>query len=96
MKECKFIRQNDYDCIVYECSNCKEEWCYEDGTPADNSYNYCPKCGAKITEVIELEEEQMEEIKNEYKMPELENMKNLFDDLYENWKDLIDKLNEVK
>ena len=26
-------------------------------TPEDNSYNYCPKCGAKITKVIELEEE---------------------------------------
>lgn len=38
----------------------------------------------------------MKEIKNEYKMPELENMKNLFDDLYENWKDLKDKLSEVK
>ena len=38
----------------------------------------------------------MEEIKNEYKMPELENMKKLFEDLYENWKDLKDKLNEVK
>ena len=55
-KECKFTRQNE-DYVVYECSNCKEDWCYEDGTPEDNCYNYCPKCGAKITEVIELEEE---------------------------------------
>lgn len=55
-KECIFTRQNE-DYVVYECSNCKEDWCYEDGTPKENEYNYCPKCGAKITEVIELEEE---------------------------------------
>lgn len=54
--ECKFIRQYD-DWIVYECSNCKECWYLEDGTPEDNSYNYCPKCGAKIIEVIELGDE---------------------------------------
>lgn len=57
MKECNFIRLDNYDYIVYECNNCKEEWCFEDGTPKDNSYNYCPKCGAKIEKVIELEEE---------------------------------------
>ena len=58
MKECKFIRQND-DWIVYECSNCKELWTFDDGTPADNNYNYCAKCGAKITEVVELVEEEI-------------------------------------
>ena len=57
MKECKFIRQND-DWIVYECSNCKELWVFDDGTPADNNYNYCASCGAKITEVVELVEEE--------------------------------------
>nr|DAO22431.1 MAG TPA: Transcription initiation factor IIE, alpha FINGER, Transcription [Caudoviricetes sp.] len=58
MKECNFIRKDDYDYIIYVCSNCKEEWYFEDGTPEDNSYNYCPKCGAKIAKVIELEEEE--------------------------------------
>ena len=57
MKECKFIRQND-DWIVYECSNCKELWTFDVGTPADNNYNYCASCGAKITEVVELVEEE--------------------------------------
>lgn len=57
MKECNFIRKDDYDYIIYECSNCKEVWYFEYGTPEDNSYNYCPKCGAKIVKVIELEEE---------------------------------------
>lgn len=46
-KECNFIRQFD-DYIIYECNNCNEEWTFEEGTPKDNSYNYCPNCGAKI------------------------------------------------
>ena len=57
-KECNFIRKDDDDYILYGCSNCNEEWVFEDGTPKDNSYNYCPKCGAKIKEVIELDEEE--------------------------------------
>ena len=57
-RECSFIRQNDYDYILYECSNCNEIWCFEEATPRDNQYNYCPKCGAKIKEVIELEDEE--------------------------------------
>ena len=57
MEECNFIRKDDYDYIIYECSNCKEEWYFEDGMTEDNSYNYCPKCGAKIAKVIEPEEE---------------------------------------
>lgn len=55
--ECIFTRQDD-EWVVYECSNCKEDWCFEDGTPEDNCYNYCPKCGAKIVEVKELEEDE--------------------------------------
>ena len=57
MEECNFIRQIDYDYIVYECSNCKEEWGFEWGTLEENHYNFCPECGAKITKIIELEEE---------------------------------------
>ena len=55
-KECKYIRQND-DWIVYQCSNCKMDWVFEEDEPKDSEFNYCPKCGAKITEVVELEEE---------------------------------------
>ena len=54
-KECKYIRQND-DWIVYQCSNCKMDWVFEDDEPKDSEFNYCPKCGAKIVETIELEE----------------------------------------
>lgn len=37
MEECNFIQKDDYDYIIYECSNCKEEWYFEYGTPEDNS-----------------------------------------------------------
>lgn len=55
--ECYFIRKDSFDYITYECSNCEEEWCLADGTPEENCYNYCPECGAKITKVIECEEQ---------------------------------------
>ena len=55
-KECKYIRQND-DWIVYQCSNCKMDWVFEDDEPKDSEFNYCPKCGARIIETIELEGE---------------------------------------
>ena len=32
----------------HECSSCKEEFTLIEGTPADNLYNYCPNCGAKM------------------------------------------------
>lgn len=51
--ECYFIRKDSFDYITYECSNCEEEWCLTDGTPEENCYNYCPKCGAKIIKIIE-------------------------------------------
>ena len=53
-KKCIFKRIKD-DWIVYECSNCNELWVFEDGSPMDNSYKYCPNCGFKIDEVKELE-----------------------------------------
>lgn len=33
---------------IWECSNCKEVFNFEEGTPLENSYNYCPHCGARI------------------------------------------------
>ena len=35
----------------YECSVCSEPFVLIDGTPADNLYNYCPNCGAKMSEI---------------------------------------------
>jgi hypothetical protein len=47
--------EEDYN--VWHCSKCKCDWCIEEGTPIDNNMNYCPECGARIREIIELEEE---------------------------------------
>ena len=33
---------------IYRCSNCSEHFILEEGTPTDNSYFYCPNCGAKM------------------------------------------------
>ena len=34
--------------VYYICSNCGCNWWLEDGTPEDNTMNYCPECGAKM------------------------------------------------
>lgn len=36
--------------LVYRCSECGEPFWLESGTPKDNEYNFCPKCGAKMAE----------------------------------------------
>lgn len=56
-KECTLKRVDD-NWIVYECSNCKDEFVLTDGTPDDNNINYCQNCGAKVIEVIEIEEDK--------------------------------------
>lgn len=33
---------------IFECSNCNYWFVLEDGSPAENNYNYCPNCGAKM------------------------------------------------
>ena len=35
---------------IYECSVCGEQFVTLEGTPADNLWNYCPNCGAKMEE----------------------------------------------
>lgn len=47
-KHGNWIEQEDpwFGWGVWQCSNCKEEYVLEEGTPDDNFYNYCPNCGA--------------------------------------------------
>lgn len=41
---------------IWRCSNCDCTWvCYE-GTPKENSMNYCPQCGGEIASFSEVEE----------------------------------------
>ena len=42
---------------VWCCSNCKEDFCFTEGSVHENNYGYCPHCGAKITELKELKGE---------------------------------------
>ena len=34
--------------VAYRCSECNELFWIESGTPKDNEYNFCPKCGARM------------------------------------------------
>ena len=36
--------------LGYRCSECGELFWLESGTPKDNEYDFCPKCGAKMVE----------------------------------------------
>jgi len=42
-----------YGWNIWECSNCHEEFCIEEGSPKDNEYYYCPNCGADMREETE-------------------------------------------
>ena len=55
-KECAFREDGTEECL-WCCSKCHDEWlCYE-GTPEENNLKYSPHCGARIREIIKLEEE---------------------------------------
>jgi DNA-directed RNA polymerase subunit RPC12/RpoP len=34
--------------IYYECSVCNEAFAFDEGTPEDNNYLFCPNCSAKM------------------------------------------------
>jgi NAD-dependent SIR2 family protein deacetylase len=54
--------EDDYN--TWECSNCREWWIINDGTPYENRMEYCPCCGSKIIEnKIENIDELLESIK---------------------------------
>ena len=36
--------------VAYRCSECNELFWLESGTPKDNEYNFCPKCGKRLIE----------------------------------------------
>ncbi len=45
----RWIEQDDeYNDTIYQCSVCGEEFVTIEGTPADNLWNYCPCCGARM------------------------------------------------
>lgn len=48
--------QEDWN--TYECTECKEWWTLESGTPLDNNMAYCPFCGAFLDEYAEMRESE--------------------------------------
>lgn len=36
--------------IAWVCSVCGEPWTLIDGTPAENNMNFCPNCGAQMSD----------------------------------------------
>lgn len=52
-----WITENiSYGDVAYRCSKCNELFWLECGTPKDNKYNFCPKCGERLIEPQESEE----------------------------------------
>ena len=55
-----------YDCGTYVCSKCGEPWTLIDGTPVENNMNFCPNCGAALTdEAVEMVMERLEALRGE-------------------------------
>lgn len=55
-----------YDCGTYVCSKCGEPWTLIDGTPVENNMNFCPNCGAAMTdEAVEMVMERLEALYEE-------------------------------
>ena len=46
--------------VYYDCSVCGGMFYMADGTPTENGYNFCPKCGARMGETIRVELENDE------------------------------------
>ena len=65
-KTCIWEEWTDGDHSIWCCSNCKEDFCFIEGDVYENNYGYCPHCGAKITALKEMQEEQIDETLKEF------------------------------
>ena len=45
--------------MAYRCSECNELFWIEDGTPKDNGYDFCPKCGCRMVEPQEISDRNL-------------------------------------
>ena len=56
----------DYDELTWTCSRCGEPWNLIDGTPDDNNMDFCPACGAPMTDkAVQMVMERLEGMKDE-------------------------------
>ena len=53
MQQVRWINSGDF----WECENCKLGWFFTDGTPEDNEFVFCPKCGCEVAEFVHEEVE---------------------------------------
>lgn len=65
-KTCVWEEWTDGDHSIWCCSNCKEDFCFMEGDVYENNYGYCPHCGAKITALKELKEDDIDETLKEF------------------------------
>ena len=55
----------DYDELTRTCSRCGEVWTLIDGTPDDNNMDFCPACGAPMTdEAVDIVLRRLEALKD--------------------------------
>ncbi len=50
-----WVRSQEPEANVWQCTECGEEWQLEDGTPEENHMNYCNHCGARLIMQKEVE-----------------------------------------
>ena len=62
INSCEWVEHEDYwGDYFYTCSCCGEDLCFTTGDPVDNFYGYCPFCGARVTTIVRLEEQEDED-----------------------------------
>lgn len=44
--------------IYWECGSCYKEFSFKEGTPLQNDFYFCPKCGAKKANVLRVGEDR--------------------------------------
>ena len=55
----------DYDELTWTCPRCGEAWTLIDGTPDDNTMNFCHACGAAMTdEAVDILLKRLEALKD--------------------------------
>lgn len=47
IKTCTWKHEQTAD-HAYYVTACGQDFCFEDGTPVDNKFKFCPYCGKKI------------------------------------------------
>lgn len=52
----RFTESSYSDYATWNCEGCGEEYIFGDYHPSESGMNFCPNCGRKITEFVNLPE----------------------------------------